>query len=140
MLSIREAKTADLEALIQLIKAHAIYEGTSASFSQHDKDKLAALLFTQKHLHCLIAEQEGQLMGYTTFTVQYASFTANKYLYMDCLYIKAEARGKGTGKVLINRIAAYMKKEGITEAQWQTPIANATAIRFYQQLGATDLV
>jgi len=136
---IREAHPGDLDELVRLCEEHAAYEEASVSFTDNGKKDLASLLFSQKHIHCLVAEHQGILMGYTTFTIQYATWTASRYVYMDCLYLREEARGKGTGKLLMQHIAKFMKAHDLKQAQWQTPATNEKAIKFYRQLGAVDL-
>ena len=55
---------------------------------------------------------------------------------MDCLYLREEARGAGLGPHLVREIAQLARQLGCSTVQWQTPIWNERAIRFYQRLGA----
>ena len=60
----------------------------------------------------------------------------NNYLYIDCLYLTAEVRGKSLGKQLMNTAKSYAASLGISQLQWQTPVENTKAISFYKKLGA----
>ncbi|AWX44361.1 Diamine N-acetyltransferase [Flagellimonas maritima] len=135
---IRFARPADIETIIDLCEAHAIYEQTG--FSRNSKDfKLGNDLFGNKQrLYCLVVESKKQLIGYATYMKQYSTWEACDYIYMDCLFLKDFARGLGIGKKLIARIKLEAEKMKCKEIQWQTPDFNYGAIKFYNQLGATS--
>ena len=133
---IRYAKSSDISQLVQLCQDHAAYEG--AEFDTTGKEeKLEQLIFNyDSQVKCLVVEMEGLLIGYATFMKQISTWDANFYVYMDCLYLKPEARGGGIGKLLMDEITDYARTEGCNLVQWQTPKENEGAIRFYQRLGA----
>ena len=135
----RKAKPEDIDQLALLCEAHAAYEGQSLQFSSAHKQRLTTLLFNDQKLHALVVENQGQLTGYCTFTLQYTTWGATTYLYMDCLYLREEARKRGLGKQLMQQVATFMKTQGIALAQWQTSVENAQGIAFYERLGAQKL-
>ncbi|MEO1053411.1 MAG: GNAT family N-acetyltransferase [Bacteroidota bacterium] len=139
MLNIREAIPADLDEIMRLCAAHAAYEGAEFNPKDSFKDDLHALLFTQSKVFCLVVETAKGLIGYATCMEQLATWTARPYLYMDCLFVKEEARGQGIGQALMTRVAEVMKERQLTEIQWQTPSTNHLAISFYVRLGAKEL-
>jgi GNAT superfamily N-acetyltransferase len=53
---------------------------------------------------------------------------------LRCL-VRPEARNKGIGRALMQRIAQEGLAQGIIRMQWQTPSFNVDAIRFYDRLG-----
>ena len=136
---IREVQRDDLDELVRLCEAHAAYEGAKVHFSQSEKQELAKLLFSSKTINCLVVEEASKLLGYATFCIQYATWSAAPYLYLDCLYLRETIRGKGIGQRLMNQIATFMEVNGIAKAQWQTPANNAQAIDFYKNIGANAL-
>ena len=87
-------------------------------------------------LYCLVVQSDKYLIGYATYMKQYSTWEGCDYIYMDCLYLMEFARGLGIGKKLINRIQLEAEKLGCTAIQWQTPIFNTKAIKFYKSLGA----
>ncbi len=135
---IRVVQPDDLNALVELCAAHAAYE--RAPYDPANKaPRLAADLFaTRPKLYGLVVEQEGSLVGYATYMRQYATWDAADYIYLDCLYLKPEARGMGLGRQLMQRIQQEGRKLGCTLIQWQTPDFNTRAIQFYTRLGATS--
>jgi GNAT superfamily N-acetyltransferase len=66
----------------------------------------------------------------------FPAFDAACFLHMDCLYLREETRGLGLGRQLVMEIASLAYRLGCVNVQWQTPVWNERAIRFYQRLGA----
>ncbi|MEQ9165280.1 MAG: GNAT family N-acetyltransferase [Fulvivirga sp.] len=139
MLKIRDVIPADMDEIWFMCRQHAEYEGAELSFSNQTKDNLASLIFTENKLTCWVAENEKGIIGYATCAVQYATWTASTYLYMDCLFLKQEARGLGTGSAFMRHIADFAIKSSISEIQWQTPSSNHAAIAFYTKLAVNEL-
>jgi GNAT superfamily N-acetyltransferase len=51
---------------------------------------------------------------------------------------RAGERGRSVGRLLVDAVAQWCREHGLGELQWQTPVWNEDAIRFYRQLGASD--
>ncbi|MEO9967394.1 MAG: GNAT family N-acetyltransferase [Reichenbachiella sp.] len=133
---IRAVEKDDMNDLIQLCADHAAYE--DASFDQSGKvDTLANNLFGQEPpLLCHVVSDGDTLLGYVTFMRQFSTWHASFYVYMDCLFLRPEARNAGLGKRLMAAVVDYAKANRCREIQWQTPNTNAGAIRFYKKNGA----
>ena len=133
---IRFADPKDIDAIIQLCQAHAHFE--KAEYNPEGKAKLLAqgIFSEQPKLYCLVVESDGVLIGYATYMKQYATWDAEQYVYMDCLYLKEFARGLGIGEKLMRRIQSESQKLGCSHIQWQTPDFNVRAIKFYNRIGA----
>lgn len=132
---IRWARPKDMDELVRLCAEHAEYE--RSSFAPAGKEEaLAHMLFgPDARLRCLVAEEGGKLMGYASFSVEVSTWDADRYMHMDCLFLRPEARNKGIGRALMARIAQEALAEGVKRMQWQTPSFNVNAIRFYDRLG-----
>ena len=138
-LQIRRVAIKDLEQLVDLCRVHAIYEGASYE-SKGKKEALEKALFGYPPLlHGLVLADEKRLYGYTTFARQYSSWDAFHYLYMDCLFLSEEIRGQAWGQKLIEEVKQAAKELGCSLIQWQTPVSNMGAIRFYDRIGAKSL-
>ena len=135
---IRTARPEDIEIILELCEEHANYE--RAVYSREDKkEKLATALFSPSpKLYCLLAEVEGKVVGYATYMIQYSTWDATEYIYMDCLYLKKESRGHGLGEKLIDKIKEEAFKHNCDLIQWQTPDFNLRAIKFYKRIGASS--
>jgi GNAT superfamily N-acetyltransferase len=129
---IREPEIADIVKLMPLIAAHADYE--KAAFDPDGKaERLATALFVSKRLHGLVVEQGGELIGYATYTYDYSTWDAAEFMYLDCLFLKEEARGQKIGEQIINLLKEIATRRDCINIQWQTPDFNEPAIRFYKR-------
>ncbi len=135
---IREANSGDLHQMMELCELHAEYEQSECSM-EGKKDRLRNHLFgDHATTHCLVVAEAEKLQGYATFMKQFSTWDAEEYVYLDCLYLREEIRGKGVGRELMQRVKAFAEQEGCSHVQWQTPDFNENAIKFYKKLGATS--
>lgn len=139
IINIRFATLNDLDQIIDLCELHAIFEK-----SEYDKtgkkEALQKQLFAEDPpLYCLVVEKNGNLLGYATYMKQFSTWDASFYIYMDCLFMKEEARGKRLGEMLVRRIQGEANKLSCSLIQWQTPKFNTRAIKFYERIGASAL-
>lgn len=135
---IRLVQLQDLPQLLDLCAAHAAYEKCSYD-PEGKQERLAKDLFSDApKLYCLVVEYEGLLIGYATYMAQYATWDAQEYLYMDCLYLTESSRGYGIGVKIIKKLTDEAKRLGCSHIQWQTPDFNTGAIRFYSRIGGTS--
>src|SRR5262245_46227777 len=55
-------------------------------------------------LHCLIAQEGGEPVGFAIYYFCYSTFETNWGIYVEDLFVRPEHRGKGAGKALLGRI------------------------------------
>lgn len=146
---IRKATNEDSKKLVSLFKFHAEYEGCEFN-EQHQESALENLcdhpmqifvveLLCDKYTDDeLIDNEKTKLKGYLSVIKQFSTWDMEHYLYMDCLYLKPEVRGKSLGRQLMNTAKVYADHIGVNQLQWQTPVENTRAISFYNNLGATQ--
>ncbi|MEO8067806.1 MAG: GNAT family N-acetyltransferase [Flavobacteriales bacterium] len=132
--TIRPARPDDMEDLIALCAEHAAYERTDY-LPEGKAQALSAMLFApDARLLCLVAEEGNALIGYASFSVEVSTWDADRYMHMDCLFLRPIARNKRVGRQLMAAIAQRALALGVTRMQWQTPSFNADAIRFYDRM------
>lgn len=137
-ITIRPLKETEMDDLIQLCHAHAIFEGSEYN-SEGKAKKLTAFIFEETPvLKCLVAELHGELLGYITFTKEFSTWSAEYFYHMDCLYLKEDIRKLGLGKKLMHAMVEDAKHNNINHIQWQTPESNQNAIDFYHRIGASS--
>lgn len=135
---IRFAQESDLQDIVRLCAAHAAYEQADYD-PQGKEEKLKTMLFAEHHqLHCLLVENDGEIIGYATFSRECSTWHASYYIHMDCLFIKENYRGFGFGEALVNEIVLFARKTNANHVEWQTPVFNDLAIKFYKKIGATS--
>ena len=137
---IRPAKPHDMNQIKELIEAHAAHEGFPFKNGFQNTEALAGLVFGDTPRIALwVAEIDGVMIGYMSATLDYSTWNAAGFVYLDCLYLTKDARGLGIGLKLLETLDVFASERGITEIQWQTPPDNYIATGFYRHIGATEL-
>lgn len=133
---IRKVELHDMDALISLMSQHADYE--EAEFSiKGKKEKLTELMFSQTpQLYCYVVVMSAEVKGYFSFTYDVSTWDALPYLHLDCLFLDEDIRGNGIGAEVLKFLKEEAKQNGCVNLQWQTPVFNHSAIRFYKKNGA----
>lgn len=133
---VRFAKPEDINAIIELCELHAAFE--KAAYNTLNKTKILVEHLFGSHpvLKCLVVEAHNKIFGYATFMKQFSTWNADFYIYLDCLFLKEETRGRGVGIQIMDAIKLYATSENCKTIEWQTPYFNDGAIKFYKRLGA----
>ncbi|MET7595444.1 N-acetyltransferase family protein [Streptomyces sp. NPDC004082] len=135
---VRRAVREDLPHVAALAAEHAAYEHAGPP-APGLAGRLEGLLFgvAAPRLRCLVAESgDGEIVGYATCAPELSTWDGAEYLHMDCLFLREGRRGLGLGPLLMEAVLAEARTLGLGEVQWQTPLWNEGAIRFYDRLGA----
>ena len=82
---------------------------------------------------------KNEVAGYATFTFDFSTWDAKYYLHVDCIYIEEKFRRLGIGKAVMKRLVDVAKSNNCVNLQWQTPVFNKMAIRFYERIGGKSL-
>jgi len=133
--TIRPCKRADLPSIVRLCEKHATLE--DASFDPTNKIHLleSAIFGEHQLLHCYVVEIDDACIGYYSYTFDFSTWDAKIFLYLDCLYLEPCCRGMGIGKEIMRRLTDEARKKNCMNIQWQTPILNEDAIKFYHAIG-----
>jgi len=86
----------------------------------------------------IVAELDGELIGYALLLPAYETGWAAAGLYMSDLFVAEGTRGLGIGRALVAACAAQAKREGRAYLWWATRAWNGAAQDFYRRLGAFD--
>jgi GNAT superfamily N-acetyltransferase len=137
MNSIRPATPADLPEIHAMIAGLADYEHL-AHLCTGTQDALADALFgAQPAAEVLIASADGEVAGFALFFPTYSTFLARRGLWLEDLFVKPAMRGRGVGRALLTALAGIARDRGCGRFEWAVLDWNASAIRFYEELGAT---
>ena len=136
-IELRPARSSDVVQLLDLVQRHAAFERLLAPISPAE---LAAIVEAQPPPTTLVvADDDGDLIGYAALTFDYALFSATRFGHLDCLFVREDARGHGIGKRLLDHVCRLAAAAGVPRLEWQTPDWNVNAIRFYKREGAVGL-
>lgn len=135
-IEVRPIGPGQLDSLLALCREHAAYE--KADFHENGQVERwrSALFGPSPVLHGWLATDGGEPCGFMTVTTDFATWSAERFAYMDCLYIRERYRGTGIGRVFLDRLREFSRDRGCGWAEWQTPVDNELGIGFYRHMGA----
>ena len=87
----------------------------------------------------IIAEDQGKPLGFALFFHNYSTFLAQRGIYLEDLFVKPEARGKGVGFALLSALARIAIERECGRLEWAVLDWNQLAIDFYKRIGAKPL-
>lgn len=137
---IRPATEGDAELIVELIGELADYEklrhecsATAEGVRQH----LFGKGFGKGPVaECIIGEVDGVAQGFALYFTNFSTFMCRPGIYLEDLFVRPAARGKGLGKALLKRLAGLALERGCGRVEWSALDWNTPAIEFYKSLGA----
>ncbi len=136
---IRPARPADIGAMHQLIRELAAYERGLHEVSATEDDLRAALLAPQPSLFGHVAEEDGQVVGFALWFLNYSTWSGKHGIYLEDLFVRPERRGQGHGRALLAELARICVERGYRRLEWWVLDWNTPARGFYESLGAVAL-
>lgn len=129
------ADASTIPVLVELMRQYWEFEQIRG-FSEQRAEALLNVFFNQTELGAgWIAYSEQQVLGHilcsTVFSFEHGGLTAA----IDELYVIAEARGQGVGRLLVQHAETEMRKAGCVHIEMEVAARNGRAQRFYSLLG-----
>jgi GNAT superfamily N-acetyltransferase len=134
---IRPATRADAALIFALICELADYEKLAHEVKATEADIAAILFDPSPRAFCDIAELDGEAVGFALWFYNVSTFEGRYGLYLEDLFVRPQARGRGVGLALLRRLAQRCCDEGLARLEWAVLDWNELAINFYDALGAT---
>jgi GNAT superfamily N-acetyltransferase len=85
-------------------------------------------------VHGLVAESGGQLLGLTHYLFHRSTTAIEPVCYLQDLFTREAARGKGVGRALINGVYQQARLAGSPRVYWQTHQTNRAAMQLYDKV------
>jgi GNAT superfamily N-acetyltransferase len=139
MLSIRPATVHDAALLKTMVHELADFEKLSHEVSITEQDVLRDGFGQHPKFRAVIAEWDGEPVGYALFFEFFSSFQGRAGLFLDDIFVRPAFRKHGVGKALIAHVAGIAWKEKYFCMRWEVLDWNKPAIDFYNNLGASFL-
>lgn len=133
---IREATAADVPIIRGFIEQLADYEHLRDQVDVTDADLGAHLFGPQRAAEVLIASLAGRDVGFALFFQTFSTFVGRPGMHLEDLFVEPAARGAGVGRALLRHLATIAETRGYGRLEWNVLTWNASAIAFYQRLGA----
>jgi GNAT superfamily N-acetyltransferase len=137
-LTIRAVGEEDVETLFELILELAAYEKLSDEVTG-DAEVLAHSLFEARTAEALLAEVDGEAVGYAIVCGTFSSFECRGGIWIEDIFVRPQNRRGGVGRALFARVAAIAVERGLPRVEWAALNWNELALGFYDGLGARRL-
>ncbi|HEU4661989.1 MAG TPA: GNAT family N-acetyltransferase [Pseudolabrys sp.] len=134
--TIRAAEPADTALILSLVRELAEYERLSSEVDATEDNIAKALFAPQSRVFCDIAAYDGAPAGFALWFLNFSSFRGRHGIYLEDIFVRAEYRGKGIGKRLMQRLAQHCVSKGWARLEWSVLDWNKPSIEFYKSIGA----
>ena len=139
MFAIRAAAEADVPLILQFIRDLAEYERLAHRVVATEESLRRSLFGSPRFAEVIIGEEDGAPVGFALFFHNYSTFLAQPGIYLEDLFVKPDARGRGYGKALLARLAQLARERGCGRVEWAVLDWNTPSIDFYKALGALSM-
>ncbi|MEW6596528.1 MAG: GNAT family N-acetyltransferase [Pseudomonadota bacterium] len=138
-LSIRPARPGDAPLVLAFVRELAEYEKLLHEVATTEADIEAALFTPEPRAFCDIVEVDGAPVGMALWFYNFSTFAGRHGIYLEDLYVRPSARGRGAGKALLVHLAQRCVAENLARLEWSVLDWNAPAIGFYDSLEAAAM-
>lgn len=130
---IRPVRPSDRQQWDGLWQGYLTFYKETLSTQQTDLS-WARLIDEDYEMHGLVAELDGELVGLAHFSFTNSTWSRNRDLYLEDLFVSTTVRGQGFGKALILALDDVAREEGYRRIWWETQAGNAVARRLYDSV------
>jgi GNAT superfamily N-acetyltransferase len=136
-MNIRPARIEEAPLIKELIHELALYEKAPESAQATLAQITGAFFAEHPAVFCeMVEDDSGVVVGLAIWFLNYSTWTGTHGIYLEDLFIRPEARGRGYGKAVLTHLARICIDRGYHRLQWWVLDWNTDAIGFYQGLGA----
>jgi len=139
LIQIRPATPEDVPLILQLVRELAEYEREPEAVTATEPMLTAALFGAKPHAETVIAEADGIPVGFALFFHNFSTWTGKPSLYLEDLFVRPQARGKGAGKALLQHLAGIALDRDCGRFEWSVLDWNTPAVDFYRAMGAQPM-
>lgn len=136
MIRIKKATIDDIDILYNLIIEIAKYHNQEQYVLTNKKEMLISGFGDKPKFEALIAEYNGKVSGFISYTWNYSIWLGGEYMNIDDVFILEEYRGKKIGEHLMKNAKQVCKTKNVSRIRWEVERDNLSAIKFYERLGA----
>jgi GNAT superfamily N-acetyltransferase len=134
-INIRRAEKNDCPRLLELINELAVYEKAP------DEVTVSLTHFEESGFGknpvwwAFVAEENTTILGFALYYIRYSTWKGQA-MYLEDIIVTEKARGKGIGKLLMDRLIEEAREKGFNRICWQVLEWNEPAINFYKKYNA----
>lgn len=139
VIRIRPAERTDVALLFSLIVELAEYERAAERVIGSEDLLRDGLFGRQPSAEAVIAELDQAPVGFALFFGTFSTWLCRPGMWLEDLYVSPEHRRTGVGRVLLSHVAQLAVQRGCGRVEWSALHWNASALAFYEALGAAPL-
>lgn len=132
---IRIARKEDCPRLMELIHELAAYEKAPEEVTVTPEEFEDAGFGENPVWKAFVAEVDGVVEGFGLYYVRYSTWKGLR-LYLEDLLVTEKMRGKGVGKLIMDKLIEETREKGYNGMTWQVLEWNEPAINFYNKYQA----
>ncbi len=136
---VRPAVRDDVPTLLGLFGELAEYEHLTHELRATEPGLTAALFGERPAAEALVAERDGEVLGYALYFPTFSSFLTSTGVWLEDLFVRPAHRGEGVGGALLSAVAARVRERGGERLEWAALDWNELALGFYRRLGAETM-
>jgi GNAT superfamily N-acetyltransferase len=138
-LRIEKANEEHLPLILSFIRELAEYERLSDEVVASEESLREALFGERPAAEVVISYYGDEAVGFALFFHNFSTFLSRRGLYLEDLYVRPEARGKGIGRAMLVHLARLARERNCGRFEWAVLDWNEPAINFYKSLGAVAM-
>lgn len=136
---IKKAEIADIPLILTFIKELAEYEKLLHEVVATEDILQETLFGEHAHAEVVIGYLNHKPVSFALFFHNFSTFLGRPGIYLEDLFVKPEARGKGIGQKMLAYLANLAKERKCGRLEWWVLDWNETAIGFYKRIGAKPM-
>jgi len=136
---IQSATIDDVPLILSFIKDLAIYEKLLHEVVATEELLKETLFGPHTPAEVVIGYLDEIPVSFALFFHNFSTFLGRPGIYLEDLFVKPEARGKGIGQKMLAYLAHLAKSRNCGRLEWWVLDWNETAIGFYKRLGAKPM-
>ena len=134
-INIRRAVKEDCPRLLELIHELAVYEKAPDEVTVTLEHFVESGFGKNPVYWAFAAEENGVILGFALYYIRYSTWKGQA-MYLEDILVTEKARGKGIGKILMDRLIEEAREKGLSRIVWQVLEWNEPAINFYKKYNA----
>ncbi len=137
---VREATYQDLPRLLEIYNDIIINTTAVYDYEPHTIEMRTQWFETKKSqgFPVFVAEIDGKVLGFSSMG-PFRAWAAYKFSVENSIYVAAEARGKGIGKILLPPVIDASKEMGMHTILAGIDATNEASIKLHERFGFTEV-
>jgi GNAT superfamily N-acetyltransferase len=135
-IKIRRAVKEDCPRLLELVKELALYERAPDEVTVTLEHFVKSGFGEKPVWWSFVAEDNEIIQGFALYYIRYSTWKGQA-MYLEDILVTESARGKGIGKLLMDRLIEEAREKGFNRITWQVLEWNEPAINFYRKYNAS---